>query len=203
MAQPFWEAAYGDLDSVTFGGEPSIELRDVAAVLPEGAKVLDLGCGEGRNAFFLAECGFDVTAVDVSEAGIRKLRVLAERRGLTVRTEVRDMRSYPLPDSFDLVVSHGCLHLVEREAWQRLIAVFKAGTNAGGYNIIAVFTDTIAPPEDLREFCAGLFGEGELFSLYQDWQPVLQRSYVLEEEHPGSPPHRHPINKLVARKPEE
>jgi len=200
MPQPFWEEAYRDLNGSTFGS-PSQEIRDVVAELRDGAKVLDLGCGEGRNALFLAECGFDVTAVDVSEAGIGKLKALAQEKSLDVHAEVADMRDYRFPCSFDLIVSHGCLHLVERESWQQLISLFKAHTEPGGINALTVFTDTIPPPDDLKAFCLGLFREGELFSLYADWEHVLQRSYVFEDEHPGSPRHTHPVNKLVARKP--
>ena len=36
---------------------------------------------------------------------------------------------------------------------------------------------------------------------YSDWETLLRKSYVIEDQHPGSPPHTHPINKLVARKP--
>ena len=200
MSRPFWETSYADLNTPTFGG-PSREIRDVTSELRPGAKVLDLGCGEGRNALFLAECGFDVTAVDISETGIRKLNALARQRNLAVRSEVADMRDYRFAHSFDLIASHGCLHLVERESWQQLIPRFKAHTNPDGINIVAVFTDTIPPPDDLRDFCLGLFREGEVFSLYSDWETLLQRSYTFEDEHPGSLPHTHPVNKLVARKP--
>ena len=200
VTQPFWEEAYADLNVPTFGG-PSQEVRDVVSELRSGAGVLDLGCGEGRNTIFLAESGFDVTAVDISETGIRKLKALARKKSLDIRSEVADMRDYQFPHSFDLIMSHGCLHLVERESWQRLIPLFKAHTNPGGINIVVVFTDTIPPPDDLRDFCLGLFREGEVFSLYSDWEPVLQQSYRFEDEHPGSSRHTHPVNKLVARKP--
>jgi tellurite methyltransferase len=198
-SQPFWETSYADLNTATFGG-PSQEVRDVASDLQPGASVLDLGCGEGRNALFLAERGFEVTAVDFSEAGIRKLNALAQERKLDIRSKVADIRDYPFPHAFDLIMAHGCLHLVEREAWQQLIPLFKAHTKPGEINILVVFTDTLPPPDDLRDFCLGLFREGELFSLYSDWEPLLQQSYTFEDEHPGSPPHRHPVNKLVARK---
>ena len=111
------------------------------------------------------------------------------------------MRTYRFPYLFDLIVSHGCLHLVVRESWQQLIPRFKAHTNPGGFNVVVVFTDTLPPPDDLKEFCLGLFREGELFSMYSDWEVLLRQSYTIEDQHPGSPPHRHPINKLVARKP--
>ena len=200
MAQPFWEQAYADLSTPTFGG-PSQEIRDVASDLRPGATVLDLGCGEGRNALFLAESGFDVTAVDISETGIRKLNALAQESELNIHSEVADMRDCQFSHSFDLIVSHGCLHLIEREAGQRLIPLLKAHTNPGGINIVGVFTDRIPPPDDLREFCLGLFREGELFSVYSDWEVLLQQSYTFEDEHPGSSQHTHSVNKLVARKP--
>jgi tellurite methyltransferase len=202
MSQPFWEKAYADLDTPAIrGGAPSQEIREVASQLPPAARVLDLGCGEGRNALFLAECGFKVTAVDISETGIRKLNSLARKRQLEICSEVADMGTYYFRDWFDLIVSHGCLHLVERESWQQLIPRFKAHTNPGGFNVVVVFTDTLPPPDDLKEFCLGLFRESEVFSMYADWEVVLQQSYIIQDQHPGSPPHIHPINKLVARKP--
>ncbi len=200
--QPFWEASYEDLNTVTFGA-PSQEVRDVAADLEPGARVLDLGCGEGRNALYLAECGFEVTAVDISEAGIRKLNALAHEKGLAIRSEVADVRGYRPLDAFDLIVSHGCLHLMERESWERVVPRIKSHTQPGGTNILVVFTDTIPPPDDMSDLCPGLFREGELFSLYLDWETLLRTSYTFEDEHPGSPPHKHPVNKLVARKPLE
>jgi tellurite methyltransferase len=198
--RPFWERAYTDLHAATFGG-PSQEIRDVVASFHPGSKALDLGCGEGRNSLFLAECGFDVTAVDISEAGIRKLDALAKDRSLSVVAEVADMREYRFRRQYDLIVSHGCLHLIERDSWQELIRLFKTYTTPGGINVVVVFTDTIPPPDDLRDYCLGLFREGELFTLYSDWESVLQRSYTLEDEHPGGLRHRHPVNKLVARRP--
>lgn len=76
----------------------------------------------------------------------------------------------------------------------------KANTKAGGYNVVVAFTDAVPPPDDLKEFHVGLFREGELFDLCDDWQIVQKRSYILHDEHPGGIKHRHPINKIVAQK---
>jgi tellurite methyltransferase len=200
MTDPPWEKGYTDLSTKTFGG-PSVEIRELAVQMPRDATVLDMGCGEGRNALFLAKKGFDVTAVDISKSGIRKLRVLADSEGIKICTEVADMCRYSFSNEFDLIISHGCLHLVERTQWQQLINRFKTYTAPGGANVVAVFTDAIPPPADLAEHCHGLFEEGELFSLYSDWDIELQKSYTFEDEHPGSPRHMHPVNKIVARKP--
>jgi tellurite methyltransferase len=198
--KPFWESAYQIPTGSAFG-KPSVEIVALAERLQSNAAVLDLGCGEGRNALFLAGRGFEVTAVDISQHGISKLRLLASQSNLKLRAEVADMRSYQLSGEFDLIISHGCLHLIQRAAWLQVLQRIKQHTRAGGYNVVAVFTDRLAPPPDLEAFCFGLFREGELFTLYEDWRIESQQSYTIYDEHPGNIRHTHPINKLLARKP--
>ena len=197
--EPFWEEAFSRLEAVdTFGG-PAGELVSLADLLPDGPSVLDIGCGEGRNALYLAGRGCAVTAIDLSAAGIAKLKHFARRKGLQVTAEVQDMRRYDFTRKFDLIIAHGSLHLIRREHWASLNRRMKANTSAGGYNAVTVFTDALPPPEDLKDFHMGLFREGELFDFYSDWQIVEGRSYVLSDEHPGGIRHRHPINMIVAR----
>lgn len=66
--------------------------------------------------------------------------------------------------------------------------------------MIAVFTDEIQPPAEMVELTLGLFREGELFERYEGWDTILKKSYIREDHHPGGSHHRHPINKIVARK---
>jgi len=200
MGDAPWEVGYADLHAKTFGG-PSAEIIALADQMPHGGTVLDMGCGEGRNALFLARKGFTVTAVDILESAINKLSTLADWEGLGIQAEVADMCQYSLSGPYDVIISHGCLHLVERVRWQELVDKLKAHTVPGGINIVVVFTDTLPPPADLADHCLGLFKEGELFSLYLDWNIELQKSYTFEDKHPGSPRHTHSVNKVVARKP--
>ena len=201
--EPFWEDSYrrpGAAD--TFGGgKPSRDVVDLADKLPPGGRVLDLGCGDGRNALFLAERGFDTTAVDISRAGIDKLQAVAADRGVVVQAHVQDMREYAFEGPFDLIVSHGCLHFLERESWGVVLGRVQTSTAAGGYNVISVFTDVVPAPEDLRELMIGLFREGELFGLYSGWKSLGHGSRIFEDEHPGSPKHEHASNWIVAQKP--
>lgn len=67
--------------------------------------------------------------------------------------------------------------------------------------MVAVFADTIEPPDDLKGFCVGLFREGELFDYYEDWIACRTESYLFDDEHPGGIRHQHPVNKIVTRKP--
>jgi len=76
--------------------------------------VLDVGCGRGRHALFLAEMGFDVTATDISPEGIEQLKKEAKKRKLDgkITTVVCDMLELPFEDnSFDCAVGfHSIFH---------------------------------------------------------------------------------------------
>lgn len=74
-----------------YGTEPVEFLRTYIDKLPKG-KALCLAAGEGRNAVFLAEQGFDVTAMDPSRKGLEKAVALAATRGVTIKTEIGDLQ---------------------------------------------------------------------------------------------------------------
>ncbi len=115
--RPFWESTYLDDTVASFGEGPT---RDVAALWPQfdlSWSVLDVGCGEGRNAIFLAGKGMKVDAFDISDAGIAKFKRLADRAGVTVTTWVQDLTKFRFERNYDLILSHGVLHLVTREQW--------------------------------------------------------------------------------------
>jgi tellurite methyltransferase len=199
--RPFWESSFENLEAPSPFGQPSTELVSLLPALPKDASVLDLGCGDGRNALLFARKAFRVNAVDISPAAVAKLTALAGREHLPINALVADLREYQIDGLYDLVIAHGCLHLLERKHWRRLIAEAKEHTRAAGYNVIAVFTDTIPPPDDLRPWVLGLFQEGELFTYYSDWTVLTKLSYILDDVHPGGLKHRHPINKIVAQRP--
>lgn len=199
MTQPLWETTYADLEAKSFG-DASQEILDLVLQLPQGGKVLDMGCGDGRNAIPLARAGFAVTAMDNSEAGIRKLNTLSGYEGIPIDSRIGDMTSFEYQEDYDLIISHGCLHFVEREQWEEIIDQFKAHTAPSGFNVITVFTNNIPAPPDLAPLCVGLFNESELYEKYSKWETILKKSYTFQDEHAGGIRHTHAANKLVARK---
>ena len=103
MDREAWNQRYADAELV-WSAEANRFLVQEVADLPPG-RALDLGAGEGRNAIWLAERGWRVTAVDFSDIGLQKARRLAEARGVEVNWTEADLRSYsPAPGAFDLVV---------------------------------------------------------------------------------------------------
>jgi SAM-dependent methyltransferase len=103
MDSQAWNRRYADRELV-WTSEPNRFLVAEAARLGPG-RALDLACGEGRNAVWLAERGWRVTGVDFSEVGLEKARALAEARGVHARWIVADLLDYtPEPQAFDLVL---------------------------------------------------------------------------------------------------
>ncbi len=84
--------------------KPNRFLVEEAASLPPG-RALDLACGEGRNAVWLAERGWEVTGVDFSQVALDKARRLACQRGVSAEWVAADLLDYrPEPGVFDLVL---------------------------------------------------------------------------------------------------
>lgn len=78
-------------------GAPAAWLIENADLLPRGGKVLDVACGRGRHALWLAGAGFDVHAIDRDPEKIDFLQATAERLHLSISCEVVDLETDPLP----------------------------------------------------------------------------------------------------------
>lgn len=102
----FWEARYGERDQI-WSGKVNAVLQDVASSLRPGS-ALDLGCGEGGDAIWLAEHGWRALGVDISEAAVERARRAAKERGLgsdVIAFEAADLSELELPAHFDLVTA--------------------------------------------------------------------------------------------------
>ncbi len=97
-----WDARYADADRL-WRETPNRWVHEVLAGRP-GGTALDLACGEGRNAVWLAEQGWDVTGVDFSETALSRAALAASRRGVTVRWVRADVTVWTPPRQVDLVL---------------------------------------------------------------------------------------------------
>ena len=99
-----WNATYAAQDLV-WGAEPNRFLAAAfAEVVPRGS-ALDLACGEGRNAIWLARRGWEVTAVDYSEVAVVRARNLAAEQGVTVNWIQDDVTVLKPPSgAFQLII---------------------------------------------------------------------------------------------------
>jgi SAM-dependent methyltransferase len=98
-----WDKRYASAESL-WAVRPNRFLVAEVADLPPG-RALDLACGEGQNAIWLATLGWEVTGVDYSEVAIEKARARAEREGADVRFVCADLVRYePELAAYDLVI---------------------------------------------------------------------------------------------------
>lgn len=107
-----WNQRYVTKDAPWDSGEPSLQLQ---AVLDEGlvkpSRTLELGCGTGTNAVFLAQRGFDVTAIDVAPLAIQQSQAKADRGKVKVRFLQGDVLKLPdLGPPFAFVFDRGVYH---------------------------------------------------------------------------------------------
>ena len=118
-----WDRRY-DREAYIYGKEPVAFLREQIARLGSG-KALDLAMGEGRNAVFLAEQGFDVTGVDISRVAAAKAERLAAERGVRLETVIADLDAYELGDErYDLITN---FYYLDRELFPKIIAALRPG----------------------------------------------------------------------------
>jgi 2-polyprenyl-3-methyl-5-hydroxy-6-metoxy-1,4-benzoquinol methylase len=164
-------------------------LQKVRPLLPEG-RALDVACGVGRNALFLAEQQFAVTAIDISDEALVQLRHEAHSRDLSIETDRVDLEASPvLPKGpFDLVLVLFYLH-------RPLLPLLRELVRPGG--VIALRTFSSAGP-----FSGGpdnpdiVLRPGELLELFADWE-VLSHEEGLEPSRKGGS-----VAGIVARRPE-
>jgi tellurite methyltransferase len=116
--------------------EPTRWLLEHEHLLPETGDALDVACGGGRNALWLASRGLRTVAVDRDERAVQSLRDEATRRGLPLRADVADLEAprYLLPpESYDVIVVVHYLH-------RPLFPALKAALRRGGLLVYETFT---------------------------------------------------------------
>jgi SAM-dependent methyltransferase len=132
-----WDERYAAADLV-WSAEPNVWVRELCAPLTPG-RALDVAAGEGRNALWLVERGWTVTAADFSPVAVSRVRERAtERLDEAVRPRLEVVvadATQPAPGTaYDLVL-FSYLHLV-REEWERAVAAGVAAAAVGGLVLV-------------------------------------------------------------------
>lgn len=105
--------------------QPCSLLASQSNLLPNSGIALDLACGLGGNAIFLANKGWNVEAVDISEVALGKLSDIAENLHLSINTQLADIEKHDIPNNhFDCIVVS---YFLERELCDALQAALKPG----------------------------------------------------------------------------
>lgn len=163
-------------------------------------KVLDIGCGEGKDAVFLARNGYIVTAFDLSEAGIEKAKKLAEKCNAYVDFFKADISDFRVAEYYDIIFSSGVFHFINPENRKEITANLKEYTNKNGIHAINVFVDKpfmeIPPDKDANRF---RWNSGELFMHYHDWKLHKTEENIFNCNS-GGIPHQHCMDIMIAER---
>jgi SAM-dependent methyltransferase len=152
---PLWDA-----------GTPSGELR---RVVEDGTiracRVVELGCGSGTDAVYLASRGFDVTAIDIAPSALSQAAEKARQAGVQVQWLLADVLAAPKLDPFDFIYDRGCYHEVRAQnlaAYLETLRRFsRPGTRfvllAGNANEVLDYGPPRVTEEELRNDFSPLF----------------------------------------------
>ena len=155
----------------------------------ESGTALDIACGRGRNALYLAEQGYQVTGIDYSQVALHQLQDEATKRQLQLNTAQLDLEQTPdLPlEQFDLVINFYFLHRPLLPALQQLV-------KPGGLIIVRTFSNA-GNFDPCRLKPEMVLAENELKTFFNSWQILTYEEGVEASKKGGS------LVGIVARKP--
>lgn len=186
-----------------WGVEPQAMCYDILRLRPptKPLHLLDVGCGEGKDAVFFAKNGYIVSAFDASSHGIEKANLLAQKHNVDVNFFTADLREFRLDHTFDIIYSSGVLHYLPPDIRNDVLRDYQTHTPKNGIHALNVFVDKpfipLPPDEELSELT---WKSGELFTCYANWCFHTCDERIFDCKSNGTP-HRHCMDVLIAEKP--
>lgn len=143
----------------------------------EPCKALDMGCANGRNALYLSQLGFDVTAIDHNTSAIEALNQIIQQQGIhNIQPQHYDIHNASLNDDYGFIACTVTLMFLNPAAISSVISDMQQRTLPGGYNLIVCAMNTPTHP------CPVPFpftmSEGQLSEMYQGWELVKYNENV-------------------------
>ena len=162
--------------------------------------LIDIGCGEGRNAVFFARNGYDVTAFDPSPVGLKKASRLADEVGVKIKLFEGDINQYRFTKKFDIIFSTGVLQYIPPDQRRSTFVHYQEHTSMGGLNVHSIIvTKPFIPRATDADESASKWYSGELLKLYHEWKIEYIKEDIFDCMS-GGVPHKHAVNRLIARK---
>jgi len=174
---------------------PHSEVVEACRIVEPG-KALDMGCGAGRNALYLSQLGFDVTAVDANPSAIGMLRSIIEQEAIdNIEARIYDINEADLSATYDFIACTVTLMFLDPTRVDAVIADMQRCTRAGGHNLIVAAMNTDEYPCPMN--FPFTLRTGQLSAAYAGWE-LVKYNEDLGTMHNGA---RLQFATLLARKP--
>jgi len=173
-----WDKRYADDGCEEYRNPSSLLIDWLGGRLP--GKVLDLACGTGRNAFYLAEKGYDVTAIDISPVAIERAEKMAREKGLNIHWVIADLDDYAIPGHYDLIIVN-FFHLSKG-----MVPAIISALNSGG--ILLCENHMLSPEatDDEARIHRFHLKPGELRNLFKELKVLHYEERPVEGKEDGS-----------------
>lgn len=146
------------------------EVVAACAVVPPG-DALDMGCSNGRNALYLAQQGFKVTAVDLNPHALEQLHSVIQQEGInTITPRLYDISDADLDADYDFIGCTVTLMFIEPSRVKAVLTDMQQHTKPGGYNLIVCAMDSPDYPCPMN--FPFTFQPGELSEAYKGWEMI-------------------------------
>jgi len=190
-------------DDYYWGTEPTPFCYQVIEKYPpvRHLKLLEIGCGEGRDAVFFARNGYDTAAFDIEEKGVEKAKLLAAKFNVPLTAFRADMLTYTPTCLYDVIYASRTLIYLPDDRREDFFAHYKKYTRPGGIHAFMTHVTKPsvkeAPDADHPEY---FMKSGELFTYYTDWDFLLFDEQIIDCNSSGIP-HKHCMDFMIAVKP--
>lgn len=188
----FWGSTPGSLVSRFLDGDKKLK----------NTKVLDVGCGEGKNAHALALAGASVLAIDCSPLALANAKAAwPDDFGIQwLQADVKQLHFEK--NTFDIVIAYGLYHCMpNNRTIEDLVAMLQSSTKLGGTHIVCTFNNRRHDLSAHPRFSPCLLPHDFYLGLYKEWDLPFVTDEDLYETHPhNNIPHYHSLTRIIAQK---
>lgn len=214
----YFDSQYSKPESY-WGDQPNLMVPLISSYLRPGSRVLVVGCGEGRDAIFLARLGFEVVATEISEPGLVRAKESAAEKKLEIEFRLLDAHEpHDHLGEFDAVLMMNILQFLDQDSIPGRIEHFKSLVISGGIFSAQLFTvedpvfnrlresgeiqpGVLSIEDPARNYNVRYFEKGELASFFGDWEKIYYHEGLMWDKPHGTQTdfHLHGIAQMIAR----
>jgi tellurite methyltransferase len=201
IKKTIYQDAY-EADNFYWGLQPSDFCYEIIKNYPPDhhRKLLEIGCGEGKDALFFARNGYEVTAFDIAQTGIDKVLRLSDQFRVYIRAFRADMMEYRLDKEYDIIYSSRALHHIRPDLRLTVLSDYKDHTKPLGIHALNVYVNKpFIEPSPEHDLFAYLWKSGEIFIYYNDYKLNYIDEIIYDCNSSGQD-HKHVIDVMIAQK---